>query len=377
MAEKKIRIGIIGANAHYGWGMRGHLPAILALPEYELAAVCTAHRETAEESARHYGARLAFHDYREMVKHPDIDLVSVSVPVPFHHSMVMAALEAGKHVFSEWPLGANVAEAEEMAGRARSNGTQHMVCLQGQCDPALLRIRELLAEGYVGDVLSCNVSLVLPGILQRGLGRAWAGDKEKGAHTLSIFSGHTIDALCFCVGEFKDLSAQVRTQVPTWETSEPGKPVEVTAPDNIMVSGVLTNGAVASVHVAHVPWHGAGWRMEIYGREGTLVASSRGILQYTPIRLQGGQAHPLGWNATEPSDDSVLEDLPVPNRLTWVPEDVPRGIPFNMAQIYRRMGEAINTSKGTTPDFDLAVKRHRLLDTIQRSSDLGVRQTVA
>ena len=101
MLENKIRIGIIGANANYGWSMRAHLPALLALPEYELTAVCTSNAETAAESAKAYGARLPFHDYQEMVVHPDIDLVSVSVRVPLHHDMVMAALQAGKHVFCE------------------------------------------------------------------------------------------------------------------------------------------------------------------------------------------------------------------------------------------------------------------------------------
>src|SRR2546428_544572 len=81
MAADKIRVGIIGANAHYGWSMRAHLPALRAMPDYELMAVCTSRPETAAESAAHYGARLAFHDYHAMVRHPDIDLVSVSVPV--------------------------------------------------------------------------------------------------------------------------------------------------------------------------------------------------------------------------------------------------------------------------------------------------------
>ena len=94
MAADKIRVGIIGANAHYGWSMRAHLPALRALPDYELTAVCTSRPETAAESAAHYGARLAFHDYHAMVTHPDIDLVSVSVRVPLHHDMVMAALHA-------------------------------------------------------------------------------------------------------------------------------------------------------------------------------------------------------------------------------------------------------------------------------------------
>ena len=366
MAGEQIRVGIIGANANYGWSMRAHLPALLALPEYELTAVCTAHQETADESAKHYGARLAFHSYQEMVCHPDIDLVAVSVRVPLHHDMVMAALEAGKHVYCEWPLGANLAEAEEMAGLAEAKGVRHMVGLQARYDPALLRLQELLAEGYVGEVLACNMTMFLPGLLQRGVDRAWMADRDNGANTLTIASGHAIDVLCFCVGEFQELSAQSAVQVPVWETPESTDTVDVTAPDNVLVNGVLSNGAVASVHVATVPWHGSGWRMEVYGREGTLVASSDQMVQYAQIRLQGGL-----------SQDRELKELPIPERLTWASGEVPLGAPFNVAQMYRRLGQAIQEGKGVQPDFHLAVRRHRMLDVIQRSSDQGMKQKMA
>src|SRR5712691_11154310 len=123
MAADKIRVGIIGANAHYGWSMRAHLPALRAMPDYELMAVCTSRPETAAESAAHYGARLAFHDY---------------------HAMVMAALHAGKYVYCEWPLGANLAEAEAMATLARAKGVRTMIGLQVHGDPVLLRLRALL-----------------------------------------------------------------------------------------------------------------------------------------------------------------------------------------------------------------------------------------
>jgi len=366
MAGEQIRVGIIGANANYGWSMRAHLPALLALPEYELTAVCTAHQETAEESAKHYGARLAFHNYQEMVGHPDIDLVSVSVRVPLHHSMVMAALDAGKHVYCEWPLGASLAEAEEIASLAQAKGVRHMVGLQARSDPALLRLQELLAEKYVGEVLACNMTMFLPGLLQRGLDRAWMADRHNGANTLTIATGHAIDVLCFCVGEFLELSAQSAVQVPVWEAPDSPNTVDVTAPDNVLVNGVLSNGAVASVHVATVPWHGTGWRMEVYGREGTLVVSSDQMVQYAQIRLQGGL-----------SQDRELKELPVPERLTWVPGEVPLGAPFNVAQMYRRLGQAIQEGNGVQPDFDLAVRRHRLLDVIQRSSDQGMKQKMA
>ena len=365
MAAEKISLGIIGANAHYGWSMRAHLPALLALPEYQLTAVCTSRRETAEESAKHYGARMAFDDYHEMINHPDIELVAVSVRAPLHHQMVLAALEAGKHVFCEWPLGANLAEAEEMAGLARSKGVQQMVGLQARGDPVLLRLKELLREGYVGEVLACNMTMFMGGILERESGRAWMADDTKGGHTLSIATGHSIDALCFCVAEFREVSSRVTTQVTEWMISDTGEKVHVTSPDNVLVSGELANGAVASVHVATVPWHGSGWRMEIYGREGTLVASSEQMVQYAPISLKGGRGK-----------DGALEDILVPDRLTWIPGEVPKGAPFNVAQLYRRLAGAIRDGENGEPTFQLALKRHRLLDAIQRSSDQGTKVPV-
>ena len=119
MAEK-IRAGVIGASVNRGWGWRSHIPALQVLPEFELTAICTAHEETAREAAEATGARLAFSDYREMVANPEIDLISVAVRVPWHREMVLAAIEAGKHVYCEWPLGTNLQEVIEMADAARS-----------------------------------------------------------------------------------------------------------------------------------------------------------------------------------------------------------------------------------------------------------------
>ena len=81
----KLRVGLIGANATYGWSPRAHLPALQALDDVELVAVCTAHEETARESAARFGAREAYHDHREMLASADIEAVGVSVIVPKHH----------------------------------------------------------------------------------------------------------------------------------------------------------------------------------------------------------------------------------------------------------------------------------------------------
>ena len=118
----RIRLGFIGANVHSTWASQSHFPALLASPDVELTAVCTTRRETAEAARKAFGAKLAFTDFREMVASKEIDAVAVVVRVPSHYEPTKAAIEAGKHVYTEWPLGRTTAEAEELAALARAKG---------------------------------------------------------------------------------------------------------------------------------------------------------------------------------------------------------------------------------------------------------------
>ena len=359
----RLRVGLIGANVNNGWSPRAHLPALLALPDVELVAVCTAHEATAKESAERFGAPMAFHDHHEMLKRSDIDVVGVSVRVPLHHRLTMDALEAGKHVYTEWPLGANLDEAEEMAALARQKGLHTMVGLQGRCSAAYLRLKELIDDGYLGEVLSVNMTQFAPGVLSRTSDRTWQRDVTLGATTFTIAFGHVIDPLCMCLGELRDVSAVVSTQVPQWHESDTGRTVDVTAPDNILVSGTIGYGAVVSVHVSSMPWHGSGYRLQIFGRDGTLVLTAQDSPHIGSVRIQGGK-----------SADSELKEVPIPKRLRWVPETVPEGPPLNVAQMWSRFADGIRTGNLVEPNFDTAVTRHRLLEAIQRASDTGRKQ---
>jgi len=111
----KIRVGIVGATVTQGGEWLGapnaHVPALKALPGYELKAVCTSREETAKASAAAFGVDHAFHHrFSDMAAHPDVDLLVVCVRVPGHRELVMAGLQAGKPVCCEWPLGKNLAE---------------------------------------------------------------------------------------------------------------------------------------------------------------------------------------------------------------------------------------------------------------------------
>ena len=249
----KIRLGFVGANVHSTWSSQSHFPALLASPDVELTAVCTTRSESAEEARQAFGAKLAFHDFRAMVASPEIDAVAVVVRVPSHYESTKAAIEAGKHVFTEWPLGRTTAEAEELATLARAKGVQTAVGLQSRVSPALLYVKEQIEAGYVGEVLSCHVTTMRDGSSERPSSNTWQRDASLGANTLTIANGHVIDALRFVVGNFTRVACMVTTQVQQWYETDTRQFVEVTSPDNVRVSRQLESGASASVHVAAVP----------------------------------------------------------------------------------------------------------------------------
>jgi predicted dehydrogenase len=360
MASDTIRMGVIGANIHRGWAPRSHLPAIVASPGFELTAVCTTRQVSAEESAKRFGAKMAFHDYREMLAHPDIDAVAVVLRVPSHYQPTLDAINAGKHIFTEWPLGRTLAEAEEMADLARRQQVQHMVGLQARANPAIMHMNELVDAGYVGEIMSCHVSVIRSGVLQRVSDRTWQRDDTLGATTLTIPFGHTVDAFRYVVGEFSHIAAVVSTQARQWLETDTHKLVDVTGPDNVLVSGRLVNGAVASLHVAANPWAGSGYRMEIYGREGTLVASGTNSPQLGVVRLQGAKA-----------GENHLQDIDIPTRHIYVSDAMPAGEPYNVGQMYHLFGQAIRSGQPCQPNFDTAVTLHRLIDMVRAASDQG------
>ena len=358
----RIRLGFVGANVGSTWASQSHFPAIAASPDVEMTAVCTRNADSAEAARKSFGAKLAFTDVREMAASPHIDAIAVVVRVPSHYEPTRAAIEAGKPVYTEWPLGRNTAEAEALAALAKAKGVLTACGLQSRVSPALLHMKALVESGYVGEVLACHVTTMRDGTLERPSSRTWQRDASLGANTLTIANGHVIDALRFVAGDFSKVACMVTTQARQWFETDTRQWVDVTSPDNVLVSGQLARGAVASVHVGAVPWAGGGFRMEIFGRDGTLVAtgnvsSQRGEM----LRLQGARR------------SHALADLELPQGYQHVPADFPRGDPFNVGQMYALFAEAIRTGQRPErlPDFDTAVRLHRFIDTIQQASDSG------
>ena len=362
--SSKIRVGIVGVSPQRGFASIAHIPALRALPEFAITALCTTRQESADAAARHYGIPLAFSDPEKLAQHPDVDLVTVSVKVPDHYRPVMAAIEAGKHVYCEWPLGRDTAEAVRMLDAAERKGIRHAVGLQGQMSPAINYVRDLVAQGYVGRVLAATMIACAPN-WGASIDRAYQADRANGANLLTITGGHTVDALCYCLGEFRELSAFVVSQRDRIPLAETGEMITKTSPDQLVVSGIVGDGAVVSFQVRGGMARGSDFLFEIHGEEGDLVltATSRNSMQRQELNLKGARG-----------EGAALADLPVPGRYRWVPEGVPAGSPYNVAQLYAKLGDRIRDGKPASPGFDAAVTRHRLLDAIVRASDTGQKQ---
>src|SRR5256885_5623745 len=155
---KRIRVGIIGANPDRGWAAQAHIPALKSLSDdFEMTALSTSRRESADAAGKLFGVPLAFDNHHDLVNSGAVDVVAVTVKVPHHLELATAALDAGKAVYCEWPLGNGLHEAEVLAALAKKKGVLAVAGLQARPATSVVYVRDLIKQGYVGEVLSTSL----------------------------------------------------------------------------------------------------------------------------------------------------------------------------------------------------------------------------
>jgi len=364
---KRIRVGIIGANPDRGWAAQAHIPALKSLSDdFEITALSTSRRESADAAGRLFGVPLAFDNHQDLVNSAAVDVVAVTVKVPHHLELATAALEAGKAVYCEWPLGNGLKEAETLAALARKQGVLAVVGLQARSAPSVVYVRDLIEQGYVGEVLSTT-------LIGSGMGwgptvepyNAYLNDRKNGATMLSIALGHTADALCYCLGEVRELSATMAMRRETFTIAGTGESKPMNAEDQVGVTGLLDGGAAFSIHYRGGVSRGMNLLWEINGTEGDLqLTATGGQAQIWEMDVRGGKG-----------EQSSLELLPVPEQYRWTPSQGP-GPSTNVAQAYARFARAYREGTHFCPTFEDAVTRHRMLDAIETAAETGQRQTL-
>ncbi len=358
MTHSPIRVGFIGLNPGIHWAATAHVPALKALPDdYEIVGVANTRLASARTAADAFGLRHAFENAQALVNSPDVDLVVVTVKVPHHHELVTAALRAGKHVYCEWPLGNGLTEARALADLAEAKGVVAAVGTQMRVAPEVEYLRQLIADGFVGEVLS--TTLVGSGGQwgrETDAAHAYLYDKNNGATLLTIPLGHTLAGLRDVLGDLGDLSARMLNRRKTTRVTDTGETIPVTSHDQILVHGTLQSGAAFSIHYRGGMSRGTNLLWEINGTKGDLqVTGANGHGQIVQLSILGanGDARELA-PLTPPA--SAYEG--------WPDNSVAR----NVARLYALIAQDIRSGTRSAPSFRDAVALHETLDAIERSA---------
>lgn len=358
MNAQPIGVGIVGLSARGGWAASAHLPALRSLGGYELRGVAASSPQSAAAAGEQYDVPLRFATAAELAAHDAIDLVVVAVKVPHHLEIVRTAIDAGKTVYCEWPLGRNLTEAKEMAGLAAARGLRTAVGLQARSAPTFRYLQDLIQDGYVGEVLSTSV--VASGVNWGATFRP-GGDymlhRANGATMLTVPFAHTIDLLTMALGEFSQFTATLSSRRTEARNRQTGEVKPMNAEDQLVLNGRLQGGTVASVHFRGGTSRATNFLWEINGTDGDLVITldAPPVIQFAQATLRGGRA-----------DETTVTSLPVPPTYEQVPALAgrPQEIAYNLAHAYAQLYRDMTDGTQLTPDFAHAVCLHHLLDRI-------------
>ncbi len=357
MGNEIIRIGFIGLNPDSHWAATAHIPALQCLQDkFEVVGVANSTPESGQRTAQALGLKRAFATPQDLVQSDDIDLVVVTVKVPYHYELITAALEAGKHVHSEWPLGNGVEEARQLTALAKEQGVVATCSTQMRTAPEILYLQKLIADGFIGEVLSTTLI---------GSGGNWGAetieelaylyDKNKGATMFEIPFAHTLAGIKEVLGDFGDVTGKLVRRRGTVRISETGEEITRSDFDQIMVQGLLKSGAAFSAHYRGGMFKGTNLLWEINGTDGDIqITGDIGHGQFAKMTVKGAQG-----------DEEMKTLTPPAEFYEGRPEGV---IACNVAGIYALVADDIQMGTRYAPSFEDALALHELLDQIETSS---------
>lgn len=368
---EKLKVGIIGAN----WTLRFHAPIWAMLPNVEVAAVCTAHEETARAAAAAAGIPRAFWNVEEMVADPDLHIIDVGTRPAQRYDMVMSALRAGKHVYNCLPFAMSTDQARDMRDLARAKGRVATVDAQWRWTPAIRRMKEMIDEGALGQFFTATLHIQLPLYVHDGLTYTlctqgsetapyhWLCDEGSGASAWRNFGTHAILCLMYLFGELEEVTGVTETFVKELNFPD-GTRIRPQTPDFGLAIARFRNGGLANINVSWAMADAPGFYLEACGSRGRMVVRDPSFCD-TTATLYYGVASP------QPSGGFV--DLP--DRLYTVAgtelskaNSPPFALPI--AALFSDMVRVIRTGAGDgSPSFADAAHAHAAVEAMVESME--------
>jgi len=197
MSSKRYNVGIIG----YGWVSAAHISAINATGQAQVTAICSSRPlDAAQLSARHGGAIQCHTRLEEMLKDPNLHVVSVCSYPQDHVKHAVAAARAGKHLIIEKPLALNWEGCLAIQTAVQETGVRTCVCFECRFSSQFLTIKAVLDQGLLGRVHYGEVDYY------HGIGPwygqfRWNTRRDAGGSSLLSAGCHALDALLLCMGD--------------------------------------------------------------------------------------------------------------------------------------------------------------------------------
>ncbi len=330
MTRKAVKIGIVGAKFAAGL----HAMAYSRCPDAEVIAVCDKDEEVMNSFAKEFGITKQYRTYQELVLDPEIQLISICVPNFLHYEVAIAACNAGKHVVCEKPLATSVKDAKQMVKSFHDKKLKLMYAEDWNFAPAIIRAKEIIEEGAIGDILYVKAK------------ETHNGSHSPFAQTLELCGGgaflhvgiHPAGFVRFITGqEVVDVVAKISLGK---ENNLVHKELE--GEDWGVALLTMENGTFALIEGNYITLGGMDDKIEIYGTKGVLKID---LTFGSPLRVYSECGYSY---VVEKSDLSIGWTTPA------VDEFYSLGYQNELAEFVKAVKEDLPAPKGGTGEDGLA-----------------------
>jgi len=278
MTPQPLGVGMVG----YGFMGKVHTYAYRTLSvfydpvpiETRLVGVATSSPATAARAARAGGYEIATDDYRRLLERDDIHVIHCCTPNDMHREVVTAAVEAGKHVYCDKPLARDLADAQAICAAAAHGRRTYQMAFNYRFIPALMRAKELLREGFLGEPLCFRAAYLHSGYVAPDRPMSWRLDLQRsGGGALLDLGSHIIDLVRHLLGEFSRVHATTRIFTPRRPVKKgAAETALVEVDDAVWMQTEMACGAVGTIEASRVSTGAADEiRLELHGRQGALA----------------------------------------------------------------------------------------------------------
>lgn len=377
----EIGVGLVG----YKFMGRAHSNAYRQVarffdvdPEPVMRAICGRDEAAVTAAAASLGWESVETDYHQLVNRSDIGLVDVSTPGYLHKDVVIAALEAGKHVLCEKPLANSLEEASEMLAAVRRAGTIAMVNFNYRRVPAVQFARKLIDDGKLGEIRHWRAVYLQDWLVDPSIPLAWRLKKEfAGSGALGDIGAHILDLSQFLIGPVTEVVGTLKTYIKerpievaasggsglSWDS---GKELgDVTVDDGTTFLARFENGASGSFEATRMALGRRNYnRFEINGSDGSLAFN---LERLNELEVYLGDDEPglQGFRSI-----NVTEAVH-PYTANWWPAGHIIGWEHTHIHVVKDLLDGIKGGVNPAPSFEDGYRCQAVLDAVERSAASG------